>query len=166
MNLRSCPREKELALMLELGHWPNACPAELQEHVAACNACRARVTVTQAFRSERDHAIAQPRLEPSGVLWWRAQLRRRNTALERLSRPLFGAQIFAVIVALAAAGVYLGWQLRQGASWFADLTRALHFTALLPPALQNSPLAGVAMVLLVALATLAGGVVLYRASDR
>lgn len=166
MNLRACPREKELALMLQLGHWPHACPAELQEHVAACNACRARAAVTQAFRSERDRALAQPRLEPSGVLWWRAQLRRRNAAFERLNRPLFGAQIFAVVLALVAAGAYLGLQLRQGPSWFADLTRAFHFTALLPPALQNSPLAAMAMVLLVALAALAGGVVLYRASDR
>ncbi len=166
MNLRACPREKELALLLELGHWPHACPAELQEHVAACNACRARVAVTQAFRSERDHAIAQPRLEPSGVLWWRAQLRRRNAALERLSRPLLGAQIFAVVLALVAAGVYLGWQLRQGASWLTDFSRALHFTALLPPALQNSPLAALAMVLLVALVALAGGVAVYVASDR
>ncbi|MFZ0396156.1 MAG: hypothetical protein WAL73_20095, partial [Terracidiphilus sp.] len=103
---------------------------------------------------------------PSGVLWWRAQLRRRNAALERLSRPLLGAQIFAVVLAMAAAGAYLGLQLRQGASWFSDLTRALHFAALLPPALQNSPLAGMAMVLVVALAALAGGVVLYVASDR
>ncbi len=166
MNLRPCPREKELAVLLQLGHWPDASSDEMRAHVAACSSCRARVAVTQAFRGERDHAIAQPRLEPSGVLWWRAQLRRRNTALERLSRPLFGAQIFAVVLALVAAGVYLGLQLRQGASWLGDLTRALHFTALLPPALQNSPIAGLAMVLLVALVTLAGGVVLYRASDR
>lgn len=166
MNLRPCAREKELAVLLQLGHWPHACPAELQQHVAACNACRARLAVTQAFHIERDHAIAQPRLEPSGVLWWRAQLRRRNAAFERLSRPLFGAQIFAVALALVAAGAYFGLRLYQGASWFADLTRALHFTALLPPALQNSPLAGAAMVLLVALAALAGGVALYVTSDR
>ena len=166
MNLRPCPREKELAGLLELGHWPSASSEEMRAHVAACASCRARVALTQAFRGERDRALAEPRLESAGVLWWRAQLRRRNAAIERLSRPLFGAQIFAVIVALAAAGVYLGWRLRQGAIWFGDLTRALHFTALLPPALQNSPIAGLAMVLLVALATLAGGVVLYRASDR
>jgi len=166
MSFLACPREKELAALLALGHWPHACSAELEAHVAACHACRARVAITQAFRAEREQAIPEPRLEPSGVLWWRAQLRRRNTAMERLSRPLLGAHIFAVVVALAAAGAYLGFELCHGATWFGDLSRALHFTALLPPALQNSPIAGIAMVLLVALATLAGGVVLYRASDR
>lgn len=166
MTLRSCPREKELAGLLELGHWPDASSAEMRAHVAGCESCRARIAVTQAFRSERDHAIAEPRLESSGVLWWRAQLRRRNAALERLSRPLFGAQIFAVVLALVAAGAYLGLQLRQGASWLTDFTRALHFTALLPPALQNSPLAAMGMVLLAALAAVAGGVALYVISDR
>jgi hypothetical protein len=166
MNLRACPREKELAGLLELGHWPHASSAEMRAHVAACASCRARAALTQAFRQERDRAIAQPRLESPGVLWWRAQLRRRNAALERLGRPILGAQIFAVVLALVAAGAYLGLQLRQGASWFADLSRALHFTALLPPALQNSPLAGLAMVLLVAIGALAGGVALYFASDR
>jgi len=166
MSLRACSRDKELAGLLELGHWPDASPAEMRAHVAECASCRAQIALTQAFRSERDRAIAQPRLEPPGVLWWRAQLRRRNAAMERLSRPLLGAQIFAVLIALAAAGAYLGWQLRQGASWFGDLGRALHFTALLPPAFQNSPVLGMATVLFVVLAALAGGVVLYFASDR
>lgn len=166
MSFRACPREKELANLLELGHWPDASPKELRAHVAECASCRARVAVTRAFRGERDRAIAEPRLESPGVLWWRAQLRRRNSAMERLSRPLLGAQIFAILVVLAAAGAYLGWQVRQGATWFGDLARALHFTALLPPALQSSPVAGVAMVLLVALVALAGGVAVYFASDR
>jgi len=166
MNLRTCPREKELAGLLELGHWPDASSPDMRAHVATCASCRARVAVTQAFRSERDRALGEPRLESSGVLWWRAQLRRRNAALTRLSRPLLGAQIFAVVLALAAAGAYLGMQFRQDGTWLGDFTRALHFTALLPPAFQNTPGAGMAMVLLVAVIALSGGVVLYVASDR
>ncbi|HTX77215.1 MAG TPA: hypothetical protein VMD29_13480 [Terracidiphilus sp.] len=166
MNLRACAREKELAALLEQGHWPHACPAELTEHVAACSACRALVAVTQAFRRERAHAMTQPRLESPGVLWWRAQLRRRNAALERLSRPLLGAQIFAVVLALAAAGAFLAVQFRQGASWLSDLPRTLHFAALLPVAWQNYPGAGLALVLFMVFAALVGGVALYVASDR
>lgn len=165
MTLRTCTRERELAALLENGHWPHACPADLAQHVAACSVCRSLVAVTQAFHRERVAASAEPRLESPGVLWWRAQLRRRNAAMERLSRPLLGAQIFAVFVVLVAAGAFLVTQVRQGA-WLVDLPRALHFEALLPPALQNSPGAGLALVLLMLLAALAGGIALYFASDR
>lgn len=166
MTLRTCPREKELAGLLHNGYWPHACPVELQQHVAACNACRGLVAVTQAFRRERAAASAQPHLESPGVLWWRAQLRRRNTAIERLSRPLLGAQIFAVVLTLVAAGAFLATQIRQGAAWLGDLPRILHFAALLPPAWQNSPGAGLALVLLMIFAALAGGAAVYFASDR
>lgn len=166
MTFRTCTREKELTALLEQGHWPHACSTELREHVAACNACRALVSVTLAFRSERAHAMGQPRLESPGVLWWRAQLRRRNAALARLSRPLLGAQIFAVVVVLLAAGAFLAFQVRQGATWLGDFTRTLHFSALLPAAWQNSPGAGLALILLLVFAALAGGVALLVASDR
>lgn len=166
MNLRACSREKELSALLDRGHWPDACSGEMREHVIACPSCRALVAVTQAFRSERTHAIYQPRLESSGALWWRAQLRRRNAAIQSLSRPFLGAQIFAVVLALGAAGVFLASELRQGVSWLGDLPRTLHFAALLPASLQESPGAGLALVLLMVFAALAGGAVLYIASDR
>ncbi|HWE85334.1 MAG TPA: hypothetical protein VG267_10350 [Terracidiphilus sp.] len=166
MNFRACTREKELAALLHGGYWPDASSDEMRAHVAICGSCRALVAVTQAFRSERGQAMAQPRLESPGVLWWRAQLRRRNAALERLSRPLLSAQIFAVVIALAAAGAFLAVQIRQGSSWLADLPRTLHFAALLPAAWQSVPGAGLALVLFMVIAALAGGVALYVASDR
>lgn len=166
MNLRACPRAKELSDLVDRGHWPDACTGELREHVAACRSCREMIEVTQAFRSERALAVYQPRLESPGVLWWRAQLRRRNAAIQRLSRPFLGAQIFAVVLALAAAGVFLASELRQGVSWLGELPRTLHFAALLPTSLQQSPGAGLALVLIMVFVALAGGVALYVASDR
>lgn len=166
MNLRTCSREKEIAALLDCGHWPDACSSEMREHVAHCASCRSLVAVTQAFRSERADAICQPRLESPGVLWWRAQLRRRNAAIQSLSRPFLGAQIFAVALALFAAGAFLVSELRQGVSWLGDLPRTLHFAALLPASLQESPEAGLALVLVMVFAALAGGVALYVASDR
>ena len=166
MNLRACAREKELSALLGRGHWPDACSGEMREHVAGCPSCRALIAVTQAFRSERAHAISQPRLESPGVLWWRAQLLRRNAAFQRLSRPFLGAQIFAVVLALAAAGAFLASEFRQGVFWLSDLPRVLHFAALLPASLQGSPGAGLALALLMVFAALAGGVGLYVASDR
>jgi hypothetical protein len=50
------------------------------------------------------------------VLWWRAQLRRRNAALARIGKPIVGAQIFSVAVTVVAAIFYLAWQAKRGYS--------------------------------------------------
>ena len=126
---------KEVAELLSRGYWPEACNAELRAHVAGCRACRDLVVVRQAFRAERAFAAGEARLEPPGVLWWRAQLRRRNAAIERIGRPILGAQIFALAVSLAAAIVYLGSQARRGFDWLAwlgQIPRALHFERCCP----------------------------------
>ena len=61
---------------------------------------------------------AGARLAAPGLLWWRAQIRRRNEALERVERPLVGAQIFTLLLALAAAGGLAAWEARRGLRWF------------------------------------------------
>ncbi len=169
MTLGACPREHELKNILNRGQWPHACPPEMQAHLAACKPCGDLVLVVQAFRSERAHASASARLESPGVLWWRAQLRRRNAAIQRLQRPLLGAQIFSVALTLVAATVFLVWQSTHGLDWFAwlaSMPRSLHFEALLPTALQN-PIGATALILglLAAVAALSGALA-YTSSEK
>jgi hypothetical protein len=169
MSFGRCNREREVAEALRAGHWPEASSEELRGHVAACNACGQRVLLAQAFRRERAMASTEPRLESPGALWWRAQLRRRNAAIERISRPILGAQVFAVAVALIAAAVFLVSQLRNGVGWFAwiaDTPRALHLEALLPESMQNTT--GVALLVgaLLAIVAIAGGFAAYASSDK
>jgi len=169
MRLTTCNRDHEVAQALSAGYWPEACTGELRAHVAACPGCSQRILLSQAFRRERAAASAQPRLESPGVLWWRAQLRRRNAALERLGRPLLGAQIFAVAIALVAAAAFFASQAKNGLGWIAwlvDVPRSLHLEALLPTSLQNA--SGAALVAVVLLAILAGlgGFAAYVSSDK
>jgi hypothetical protein len=169
MSFGMCNREKELAQALRAGHWPNACTDELRAHVAACNACSQRVLLAQAFRRERAIASAQPRLDSPGALWWRAQLRRRNAAIQSINRPILGAQVFAVAVALIAAAVFLVSQLRNSVgwlAWIADAPRALHLQALLPQSMQNAT--GVALLVgcLLAVVAIAGGFAALASSDK
>jgi hypothetical protein len=169
MSFGMCNREREVAEALHAGHWPEACTDELRAHVAGCSLCSQRVVLAQAFQRERAVASAQPRLESPGALWWRAQLRRRNAAIERISRPILGAQVFAVAVALIAAAVFLASQLRNGVGWFAwiaDAPRALHLEALLPESLQNGT--GIALLGggLLAVVVIAGGFAAYASSDK
>jgi hypothetical protein len=195
MILRSCAHEAEVRQLLERGHWPQSCPPELRAHAAECRSCGDLILVTQAFCNARSASLNTPQLPPPGVLWWRAQLRRRNAAVEHINKPILGAQIFALSITLTVAagfmasqakrswhwvssftaggkvgfGAGLATRLKEGlADWIASVSqsRAFHFEALVPVA---SIKAGVSpMYLLPALAVFAllSGVVLYLASDR
>lgn len=141
MNIRACSRETEVRELMARGHWPEACTEELRAHVRTCHSCGDLVLVTQAFRSARASSIASAPLAAPGVIWWRAQLRRRNAAVERVARPIFSAQVFALsMTVIIAAGLVIS-QARHGvhwlswlANWMAGLSQsqAFRFDVLLP----------------------------------
>jgi hypothetical protein len=175
MILRTCPREKEVKELVERGQWPQACLPELRAHVAGCRSCSDMVLVTAAFKQARGEAAAAARPGSPGVLWWRAQLRQRNAAVERIGRPILGAQIFALAVNLLLAIGFVVWQARHGFAWLTWLQQlpqaaTLHLDSLWPSALSDSGLSSVLtpMVLIPAAATLVllGGVVVYLASEK
>lgn len=167
MSFGSCKHESELAELLKRGQWPTLATPEMRAHAASCTACRDLVAVTQAFRRERTAAAGEARLEPPGVLWWRAQLRKRDAALRQVSRPLVAAQTFALALGLVAALLFLGLASDARAGWLslvAGLPSALHIPAMLPEAWQS---AGAAWLVLLSIAALAlmGGVFVYKASE-
>jgi hypothetical protein len=167
MTRLTCAREKEVEELVQRGQWPHACADELRVHVQGCRACSDLALVAQAFRSA--HATATPALPSAGALWWRAQLRRRNAAIERIGRPILGAQIFAFAMILLVAAGALAGRMRRGfelRAWIEALPRALHLDALWPTSLGGFD--GSFWYLVPVLATLAlvGGVVVYFASEK
>lgn len=168
MRLSGCVREPELARLLDRGQWPEACTDEMRAHVAGCRLCNELLMVRQALGGERSRAAAEPRLEAPGVLWWRAQLRRRNAAMERIARPLLGAQVFALAVCLAAAILYILAQARRGFDWLAwlgDLPRAMHLGALIPASLAKTPWETWLAVSIAAMVAVMAGVIVYLGSE-
>ena len=159
----TCAREKEVAELIRSGHWPRACTPELCDHVAACRQCSDLVLVTQTFQTARA-STTPPRLESPGALWWRAQLRRRNAALERISRPILGAQIFALAVALILGIGILAWESRQGLK-LAVLLHELHLSALLPTSLTLEGNLWL-IIPLAATLTLISGVIVYLTTEK
>jgi hypothetical protein len=169
MTLGVCSREKEVLELLKKGQWAQACPDDLHVHVAGCRACGDLVLVTEVFQNDRAKMASLAPIPSSGPLWWRAQLRRRNSAIERLARPLLGAQIFALAVTLLAGAAFLTLQAQSGIgwlSWLRELPRAFHFEALWPAALLQ--LGGSLWLLVPVLATLAslGGIAVYFGSEK
>ena len=204
MTLRACPREKEVRELVLRGQWtvpvadpgdgpgvaleaglragltadlgasPGVVHNELQAHVASCRACGDLVLVMTAFRSARAESTAAANPGSAGVVWWRAQLRKRQTAMEQIARPVLGAQIFAWSVTLAIAVVFAVTQARNGLRWL-DWLRSLrqlpqsnsfHFEELWLSA-NSMPLWGLLTAVLgLAAVAILSGVILYLDRQR
>jgi hypothetical protein len=171
MILKPCSREKEVDELLRRGLWSAACTPDLRAHVSACRSCGDLVLVTETFLRARAETANAAQVSTPAALWWRAQLRRRNAAVERIGKPILGAQIFALAVNLFIVVAFLAYQARNGMGWLSWLEQlpeaySLHLDNLGQSALLNPGWS--LMVLIPALATLAllGGVVVYLASER
>jgi len=175
--LRTCPREKEVKELVERGQWPvaSATVPELRAHVDGCRSCGDLVLVTTAFQEARAEAAGEARIGSPGVLWWRAQLRRRNAAVELIARPILGAQIFALAMNVALAVGFAVWQARHGFAWLTWLkqipkTAAAYLGSLSPTGLFGSGFGSLLspMVVISGTAALAllGGVVVYLAAEK
>lgn len=114
---RSCTKEAEIKRLLALGHWPQAAPDELREHAQACLVCSDKILIAQAFRKARSASAAQAQLPSAGVIWWRAQLRKRNAAVERINQPILLAQVFAIAATLCLTGLFVFAELQRGSAW-------------------------------------------------
>jgi hypothetical protein len=170
MTLKGCPRENELRDAMARGQWPLAAEndAELRAHISKCRSCSDLVVVSEAFGKARAVSTASARLVPPGILWWRAQLRRRNAAIERVTRPLLGAQIFALAFTLLAGVGFLVFEAMTSDSWRIWLQQLPQNAALDWSNLLASAAAGpVWMWMTIGPALLLlGGVAVYMATDR
>ena len=131
MMFRPCSYEKEVSQAVKNGQWPQGCDPELRAHVDTCGKCSDLALVTQTFLCARNEAErAAPCGSPS-LLWWRAQLRRRNSSTRLVNRPLMIAQTFAWFVVLFVGVVFGASQYHHGlrwASWWSEFVppRAFH----------------------------------------
>jgi hypothetical protein len=161
MTLGQCAREKEVIDLLHGGRWPAACEPELREHVAGCSLCVQTVLLKSAFAAALVKAKGEVRLEAPGVVWWRAQLRRRSEAVERVNRPIVRAQRFALLINLLAAVALLASQWRHGfrlAAWLSGVAEAPVFH---PGVLWTTAAQHPGWTLMVR-----GGITVYLATER
>jgi hypothetical protein len=170
--MKPCPHEAEVQAILRQGHWPEACDRELRRHIQTCRTCSEQLLVLHTFHAARAHAMQAAPIDHPNLLWWRAQLRRRNQALQRVGRPITTAQIFALCISILAAAALLRSQLATGfnwsnwSSWLPQSSSGSSFNALSFFSSITTdwglflPLIGLGTVLLLS------AVVVYLASDR
>jgi len=175
MNLGHCTHKEELASILTRGAWPLAASAELQAHVAACRDCSTRLRLTLGLRALRSESIAAAPQLPPGLIWWRAQIRRRREAIERVGRPLIAGQILALALAAGLCILCIAWLPQRGpfqpspfqsgsfSLWWANLWSAAAPT--FGPA-WRWPLIAAASAALILMAVCALDLLLERSSNR
>jgi hypothetical protein len=171
MTLVSCPCEKEIRDLVESGQWPLASPPELRSHAVACRTCADLVLVAGAFQRARVTTIAAARPATPGAIWWRAQLRSRQQAFERIQRPLIGAQVFALVAILLPIIGFVAFEARNLLAWLNSLGKLSQSAQLHSGDLSSSAASGSAsglifVVVAVAMFALIAGVAVYFDAER
>lgn len=105
MSARECPREQDVINAIVTGRWPDRCAASLCAHAAECDVCNELVEVASVLRLDRDGLHDEMSLPSAGQVWWRAAIRARLEASQRIARPF--SWLFGVAVA-CAAGLGIG----------------------------------------------------------
>jgi hypothetical protein len=97
MTVQSCPHENSVITAILAGRWPDQCDESLHAHAAQCETCRELVEVVSLLRADRRQLHDEMRVPSAGQIWWRAAIRARLEASERVGRPL--SWVFGVLVA-------------------------------------------------------------------
>jgi hypothetical protein len=124
MKVPECKRERDLVEAITSGRWPDACDDELRNHVITCGVCKDVVIVARALYEEHAGALAELRVPPAGLVWWRAELRARQEASRVAERPIAFAHAFAGACAIGVALALLAGMLPWVQDWlisFSDL---------------------------------------------
>jgi hypothetical protein len=82
-----------------------------------------------------------------------------------MSRPIIGAQIFAVAMALVVIAAIAVWQVGNWSAWFADFPGTLHLDALIPSTMAEGSILWIIVPVLATIALLSG-IVVYLASEK
>jgi hypothetical protein len=136
--------------------------------LADCRSCAELLLVTEAFQHARTTAAAQVKLPPAGAIWWRAQLRRRNAAVERVGKPILGAYVFALALTVVVASVFAVTQARHGLRWLDWLgqSSSAAFDSLSPSAWLSSGVTLMVLIPIFATVALLGAVAVYLATEK
>ncbi len=117
MNPAPCPCEERVAAAVRSGVWSDS----LRAHAADCPCCGETMLVAGMLLATAREDAPQEVPPSAGLVWWKAQLRLRREARERIERPM---RIFDHIAAAAGLAT-TAW----GAAWFADAPPLLLLTA-------------------------------------
>jgi len=98
--MEQCEFEAQVVRAVRGGLWTE----ELRQHFAACPVCADAAVIAGALAE-----TAPVDVPAAGLVWWKAQLKRRLEAQERALRPLVWAERAAILGGVAAIGWAAAW---------------------------------------------------------
>ena len=99
VRMEGCEFEPQVVKAVRSGLWS----AELRSHFASCSVCADAAMIAGALT---DEVLEVP---AAGLVWWKAQLKRKMEAQERAVRPLIWAERAAIVGKVAAIGWAAAW---------------------------------------------------------
>jgi hypothetical protein len=126
MSALVCEKENAVLEAIRLGQWQE----ELREHVADCPSCADAALAAQFLQDVRESDLASTRVPSAGWMWWRAQLRAKREAAERIVEPITIVERVAyVFAALSIAGLIF-WNWSSIRAWLSPVGGAWKLTSL------------------------------------
>jgi hypothetical protein len=101
--------EKEVMAAVRSGQFPAACEPALRKHVQECKSCSQAASLSLGFAEMRAEASEKALPGAPGLLFWKAQLRRRNQAIEQITRPILAVEIVGFAVTIVVLGL-VAWK--------------------------------------------------------
>jgi hypothetical protein len=140
---------------------------DLADHLSSCAACAEAVAIAAAFRAEREAAVAEAPVPSAGVVWWKADLRKRREQAQAACRPVLLAHGVALVALLAAILGAASMLAPHAGALLGDLSAWPGSSVRLPlPSLDLAALAQPGIVLAAAAALLLAPLALYLAFSR
>ena len=107
----SCAREADVLEAVSMDRWPDCGDPDLVAHASACALCADVIEVARALQDDRRTACQRATVPTSGIIWWRAEMRARNEAARKASRPITVVQLVAAACLLGVAVAASPWLL-------------------------------------------------------
>jgi hypothetical protein len=99
-NRRWCEREEDVVRSLRMG----SLSSELQEHVLSCVVCAETRSAAEVMLQTASLLRLGDGVPAAGLVWSRAQARKRGMDVKRATRPLIVTRILSVAYVVLCAG--------------------------------------------------------------
>jgi hypothetical protein len=108
MNRRWCEREADVVRSLRTG----LLPSELRDHVLSCVVCAEARSAAKVMLQTASLLRVEDGLPAAGLVWSRAQMRKRENDVKRATRPLIVMRVLSVAFVVLCAGwaVHFFWR--------------------------------------------------------
>jgi hypothetical protein len=103
-----CEREAEVVRSLRMDSFP----AELRDHIVKCVVCAEARSAAGVMLQAASQLRVEDEVPAAGLVWSRAQARRREIGLKRATHPLMVMRVLSVVYVVVCAGwaVRLFWR--------------------------------------------------------